>query len=75
MIDRYFIECRNCDRQVSLTVITEDDFQCPACNTMYHSEDGVLDKVLMDDMYNLYRGAKSAGLIKDKEIHEEFWQR
>jgi hypothetical protein len=73
MSDRYVIECKVCEVEVSLKFITNDDFKCPVCGTLYNSEDGVFDKVEAEEMYQLYRGAKIAGLIKDEETYEEFY--
>lgn len=67
------IDCHECDKVVDLIEVTNDDFQCPSCGTMYHSEDGVIDVELAKDMYKLYQGAKLAGLIEDKELKEEVY--
>ena len=67
------IYCNECDAQVDLTIIGTGDYECPNCHTYYDDEAGVWDKEEAADMYALYKGAKLAGLIEDKEIKEEFY--
>lgn len=65
MTDRYFINCRICDMQVSLIQVDSDDFVCPKCETHYYSEDSVLDRVVAEEMHKLFIGATRAGLIDE----------
>jgi len=71
--DRYFIECKKCEMQVTLIPLNSYDFMCPRCKKIYDYESGVRDKVIEEGMYKLYLGAKRGGLIREKDTLEEFW--
>jgi hypothetical protein len=74
--DRYTIYCKVCDGDlVTLIQLDDSDYRCTVCNTVYTDEDGVMDKVVAAEMYSLYRGAKRAGLIYDKELDDNYNRR
>lgn len=67
----FSIFCKVCEDDVSLIQDSSDDFHCPKCNTYYCSEDGVMDWTVAYEMYILYKGAKTAGLIKESDVPRE----
>ena len=68
-MSRFRIDCPECDAVVDLIDEGMGDYRCPTCKRIYSDEDGVQDLDLAEDMYKLYKGAKLAGLIPDKEEH------
>lgn len=67
--ERYVINCKVCERHTYLRY-EDGDFICTNCSTIYGAEDGVLDLFEIEAHYQTYLGAKTAGLIKDKEVHD-----
>lgn len=70
--ERYSIECRVCEDTRFLTY-SGGDYTCTVCGKVYDAESGVVDNIEAQYYYQLYQGAKIAGLIKEEDVYEEFY--